>query len=66
MDAHGAEKPVGQDGGRMADAPSVRADRAFDLAPQARQGASAFRPRGETFFGEIRVVICGKCASSGS
>ncbi len=65
MDAHGAEKPLGQDGGRIGDAPAVRAGRAIDLAPQAGQRAPLPAPQGEVFR-EVRGVISGRWASSGS
>jgi hypothetical protein len=57
VDAHRAKKPVGQDGGRIGDAPSVGLDRAIDLALQARQRACAFRPRREKFFCEVRAGV---------
>ena len=37
----------------------MRLDRAVHLAPQARQRACAFRPRGEKFFRKVRVQTYG-------
>ena len=53
MDAHGAMKPIREDGGRIGDMPPMRLDCATGLTPQGRKRPRSIWPCGQNLIREV-------------
>lgn len=59
MDAHGAMKPIREDGGRICDMPPVRLDCATGLTPQGRKRTLSIWPGGQNVIREVLMQAYG-------
>jgi len=59
MDAHGAMKPIREDGGRIGDMSPMRFDCATGLSPQGRKRPRSIWPSGQNLIREVLMQAYG-------